>query len=280
MNHDITYTNHLGETVKIGRYEDWHPLETDLHDYEYDYDTSLGYIPKPSLSAKEKVLKLCLWSETEKQGLKRRNSITDITDADVRTNKEGTLQIGEWYLKCMVIRSTKGEWHHTAQIMEVELTLLCKNPLWWKEVTREFKPSTTPPVGDFLDYEYDYEYDYTYVSESQSFKNDARHPSYFRLVIYGYAANPSIKIGENIYQVNINVPINGLLIIDSRDRSVVLINMYGDEESVYGKRLRGASGSGQYIFQPIEPGDSAVSWSQNYGFSLTICRDRVEPEWI
>lgn len=279
MNLDVTYTNHRNESVSIGRYEDWHTIGTDLHDYAWAYNDTLSYIPQLYRKTQEKKLHMGLWAESEADGLERRNEIVDIMERDTRANVQGRITIGEYYLECMVIKSEKDYWHFDDNILEMKLTLLCKKPIWWAERKLEFLPSDDVITGDFLDFPFDFPFDFADVNSAESLNNLADHASDFRFVIFGFAANPSIRIGTNVYQVNVSVPIGGQLIIDSRDRSVVIRDMYGAETSVYDKRLRGSAGSGSYIFESIPSGVSAVSWQRSYGFSLILFDDRSEPRW-
>ena len=279
MDLSIKYVNHLGQSIAFGRYEDWHTIGTDLHDYEWSYDDSLGYISQLYHETKKKKLHLGMWCEDEARGIDRRNELVDITEQDVRAKKQGRLYVGDYYLECFVIGNEKGAWHFADHIMEATLTILAAKPVWWSETVHEFYPSHEVATGDYLDFEFDFDFDFTDTSSSQSVNNPSDHASYFQMIIYGYVSSPSVRIGTSTYRVDVEVPISGQLIIDSRARTIVVKDMYGNETNVYDKRIRGAVGSGQYIFEPIPEGMSAVSWPQSYGITLTLLRDASEPRW-
>lgn len=277
MNNAVTYTNHLGAIVEIGPARDVHVLESTLHDYlwSYDEDTAEGFFLEPQ----EKPLQLGMWCEDENSGIAARNGLYEVLDADVVANKPGRINVGSYYMECFAIQSEKANWHFADHIMEVELTLYCPNPEWVTEELHRFFIDTTTAVGS-LGYPHGYPHGYGAMRPSRTFTTAAVQPSDYRLFIYGPVANPTITIGANTYRVNVDVPDNGYMQVDSREKTIVLTLPTGEQYNVLNLRDKGAEGSGSYIFAPIEPGSSVVSFNNAFGFDLIVYITKREPPWM
>ena len=61
--------------------------------------------------------------------------------------------------------------------------------------------------------------------------------------------------------------------------SVVLSDRYGNSQDVFAKRVRGAEGSGSYIYERIKHGSHDVTWDQGWGFSLDLIERAVALPW-
>ena len=61
--------------------------------------------------------------------------------------------------------------------------------------------------------------------------------------------------------------------------SVVLSDRYGNSQDVFAKRVRGAEGSGSYIYERIKHGTHDVTWDQGWGFSLDLIERAVALPW-
>ena len=58
------------------------------------------------------------------------------------------------------------------------------------------------------------------------------------------------------------------------------VNADGSAVDVFAKARRGDGlGGGEYIFQPVSPGDHEVEWDRSFGFDLTWYEEEGEPPW-
>lgn len=124
------------------------------------------------------------------------------------------------------------------------------------------------------DYPYDYSYDYAVIASGRVIKCDSAGKNEFRLVIYGEAVNPSITIGGHKYAINGTIASGETLTVDSLKKTITLTTATGNQINWFDKRDRNS-----YIFEQIPPGNSAVIWSGEFGFDLTVIEKRSEPKW-
>ena len=60
----------------------------------------------------------------------------------------------------------------------------------------------------------------------------------------------------------------------------MMISDTGLRTNLFGKAVRGTGrGSGTYIFEPLPPGMSTISWAGGFKFDLTAIEERSEPPW-
>lgn len=128
-------------------------------------------------------------------------------------------------------------------------------------------------VGGF-DYPYEYNLEYGVQIGGRTIANSTYTGNAFRLLIYGAVTNPTIIIGGHSYTVNGAVGEGETLTIDSMAKTITLTTASGAKINYFDKRDRQ-----NYIFQPIQPGQNAVTWSGDFGFELTVIEERSEPKW-
>lgn len=128
-------------------------------------------------------------------------------------------------------------------------------------------------VGGF-DYPYEYDLEYGVQTGGRNITNDTFTGNAFRILIYGAVINPTVIIGGHAYTVNGAVGEGETLTIDSMTKTITLTTANGTKINYFDKRDRQ-----NYIFQPIQPGQNAVTWSGDFGFELTVIEERSEPKW-
>lgn len=280
MNMTITYTNHDGETLEFGPESIYHYGAHALRNWSLDTSMENGRVASIARTPKNMSLPIALCSRKE-DGIAARNRLAEVIEADAAAGKPGTIRIGEFSLDAFIVGSTKDNWWFDDGIMETSLDIAPVTGAWTREATTSFViDQTTSPLGPgALDFPYDFPYDYAPNRAAKRFSNPSAAPCPFKLVIFGPASSPFIWIGDNLHQVDVDVPSGFLLTVDSRDKSILLIDAGGKAESAFAKRLRGAKGSGTYVFEPVPVGESIVSWNNTFGFNLTIFDERNEPTW-
>ena len=143
-------------------------------------------------------------------------------------------------------------------------------------ITAEWQ--TSPDI--YLDYPHDYPHDYMRTSYAESITPSVLTPSNVHFVIFGPAVNPYVIVGDNTYQVNVTVPAGGYLTVDGRDKTIVLTLADGTIQNVFSAGVRGSGqGGGNYVFEPVAPGEQSVSWDGSFGFDFGWYEEEGEPPW-
>ena len=275
MNLLIRYVSSDGEELRFGAGETYRYENTSLHDYSWGYDALNDHISRFRRALTEYTLTVGVRADTD--GLSARNKLTEVFESDVKKHTPGRLYVGDSYIDCYVVGSTKSLWNFDVNVMTAELRILSEEPYWRHETT--FRYVVEESRSDDHDYPYDYAYDYGSVNRSQYLTNPYLSPCKFRLTIYGPVVNPEVRIGANSYGVDTAVGEGCYLVIDSSERTVVLHDVYGHGTDAYDDRVRGAQGSGTYIFEDVPQGSSGVMWSGGFYFDLTLIEERSEPPW-
>lgn len=214
----------------------------------------------------------------------RANRLMELCALDMDNNTPGTWEVDGWKLECYLLSADASSYAYRNRRLTV--SILAPDPVWRRETHYEFMPASgsSSEIGGF-DYETDYPFDYGGEASSSELTVSAIAPCDFRLTVYGYAAKPSVYIAGNRYGVDVTVPSGGLLVIDSAKKrsmkgdSVVLYDKYGNAQDVFPKRVKGAEGSGSYIFERIPSGAHDVTWDQGWGFSLDLIERRAALPW-
>lgn len=155
-----------------------------------------------------------------------------------------------------------------------------KKPVEVRNIKLEVGSEPTPYEATYLDYPHDYPYDYSKSSATDSITPSVLTPSDVRLVVYGAAVNPYIIVGGNRYQVNVSVPAGGYLVVDGREKTIMLTLADGTVQNVFSSGVRGdGAGGGSYIFERIPAGTSEVTYDGSFGFDLGWYEEEGEPPW-
>ena len=168
----------------------------------------------------------------------------------------------------------------TPTMVETQLTVVLLDGVWRRETTTHHDPRTD--AGSGLDYPHDYPHDYGGMSILDTVANTSGMPQPIRLTIFGPCVNPYVIIGPNRYEVDATIPAGSRLEIDGTAdaRTVIMISDTGLRTNLFAKAVRGTGrGSGTYIFEPLPPGTSTISWAGGFEFDLTAIEERSEPPW-
>ena len=94
------------------------------------------------------------------------------------------------------------------------------------------------------------------------------------MVIYGLAVNPRIVINGYAYILYTTIPAGSYVIIDSKQRTIMMYGSYGQKNNVFDFRNKSDS-----IFEKIPAGNLDIVWDATFGVDLTIFREKSEPEF-
>lgn len=269
------YVNHLNQSINFGSGGIF-ITSSELRDYEWEYDTDYDEITNFRKGVTEKKMKIIISATTEEEGIAKRNDVFRIFEADILANQVGKLYQDGYYLNCYIVASKKAKWYLTKRYIEIEVTIATDQPDWVQEREYNFLKTEGKMVemDDLKNYPYKYGYYYLNQVSSSSINNVSITESDFVLRIYGATSKPLIKIGDNIYQVNVSLNVGERLEIDSRRKAVKLIHTDGYTENVLWSATKG-----YYIFEKITSGTQIIAWDGSFSFDLILIDKRSEPLW-
>ena len=207
-------------------------------------------------------------------------------EADMAAGQPGTLVSGEWSQRAYVTKAELSDVYRD-ESCAATLTVVLLDGVWRRETTYQLLPNSGREMeNEALDYPHDYGHDFGTSSVSGvTIDVPGVSPCDVRIRVYGHAVAPYVRIGQNTYQVNVTVPEGAILTVDTTRKgsmlgdSVTLRGRYGDVQDVFAKRLRGAEGSGSYIYELVPPGPQVVSWPQSFGVDVTLIERRGGLPW-
>ena len=268
---DIRYESSAGVSVAlnsgvyVGR-------PNDLFSREWDY--ALGYraLATASRGARKASFKAFFSDMAQADAFRR------CADADMQKETPGTLRVEGWFQRCFVVASEVDG--IGGGFFAAKLTLVLLDGVWRRGTTTAFEPVQGSADYEFLDLPYDQPYDLGATSPQQYAVNPGYASSPAKLVVYGPAVNPSVRLAGNLYQVDVTVPEGGYMDIDPLRRTVTVVAADGSTMDAFSKAHRGSGeGSGEYIFERVPVGTSEISWDNSFGFDLTLYEEEGEPAW-
>lgn len=280
MIEEARYVNHLGESVELsggGVFVD----SGELANWSIGYSTMNGRIVGFAKDIGEMPLSLAVIAKTEAEGAILRNALYEIARKDVAASVPGHLYVGGWYMRGYVTASAKSMFQYTHKAAKYELSFVAEDPRWTLEHVFEFPYGMS--TQDSLNFPFNFPFNFGSGGGLVTIDNPDILPSAATITVSGPADCPRISIGGSVYEVEAQVPDGGVLVIDgaSSPPTIELVAADGTRSNAFGLR-RGVQkkGSGSYVFEPIKPGVSTVSWDGEFGFELRVFERRDERRWI
>lgn len=234
-------------------------------------DYELGYRSIESESTPARMASL----EITFLDLDEADRLVSIIDAEVEHNVPGKLIADEWEQRTALRGFDASELTPIQLKASVDCCLL--DGIWRKPKVLHMLPGSGDSQGTKR-YEYAYPYRYGSESGSKSIAVSSKKSVAFMMCIFGPVKNPTIRIANNVYKVNVVVSSGGYLLLDARDCSAMLVSADGERRDVYSSCVRGqGEGCGEYAWERIPTGSSLVSWDDAFGFDLTIYEERSAP---
>lgn len=273
MLEQLKYMNHQNEIYEFGK-DGIFVNTNDLHDYEWQTTKRGNRISSLDRTVITKKMPVIIMCETEEQGIAARNRLMETTEKDVLAMKHGRIIIGDYYYRCYVTKSQKGEYLYCGKrYMKLTLTLTSDFPYWVKETSFIYR-NVFGSSGQNLDYPFDYPFDYFPGTGHRKLNNTGFVGTNFRMIIHGRCENPTVYISGHKYQVNCVIEANEYLTIDSVTKKIYKTAIDGTVTNMFSKRDRDS-----YIFEKIPPGMNTVIWDGNHGVDITLLEERSEPKW-
>jgi len=247
----------------------------DLYNYEWSYSNNGNTVFNFTHETREINVEASFYAVKGQDLETLRNEAFEIFEYDVLDDQDGKLWIGDYYLPCRIIATSNSEYTKDKSL-KTELRIVCGEPFWIKITDLGILRPIEESDNSFgLNYPYNYSFNYGVDNTVKSIKNDSFAPVDFELVIHGYASDPSVTIGDYTYTVHCEVDNGHELHINSREKTILLYDEYGNTENYFRYRDRE-----DYIFQQIESGENSISWSDPFSIGLTLIEKRSEPKWI
>ena len=277
MLEQVKFINHLNESMEWGK-NGIYVNYNDLHDYSWSIVAENNKISQFEKGIVNKTIPLVMYCSNTEEGLAIKNQLMEIAEKDILAMQYGKIVIGDYYLKCYITGSSKGNYLINKGYLEVTLTISTDLPQWVKETTQSFfKEGSVLDKGvtsKNLDYPFDYTYDYLNSLHERRINNTGFIDAEFEMVIYGTVTKPTIYIGGHTYEVDCEVSNNEYLTINSRTKTIVLTRYNGEKVNCFKHRNKES-----YVFEKIPSGNNIVIWDGDWGFDITLFEERSEPKW-
>lgn len=268
MNYNIYYENHKGKMLSLSS-EGIICDVSGLLNWELNaQETNSRIVSFNRKTIVKKSLYLAVYNS--RNAMRLRDELYDIAAVDTQAHKAGKIWCNDWYYECYIANSDIKYWWSDNGMATFTLGVISDNPVWQRDTTKTVTESYENEVG-ILDYPYDYGFDYSLSTSDTSIVNKNAYPSDVLIRIYGVVENPLVKIGGNTYSVNVSLQKDERLEIDTRDKTVVFVDIAGNQKSVLDK-ISGTylKDSGSYIFQPLKSGENRIEWNGTFDFDVVM----------
>lgn len=285
LTYDFTYINSKGMSIDFGGHSPFWVEGDSFRSYKYSYSELNGKISGFYIGLNTYEFDVSIESDDMAEAVELTELLRKISIYDIKTTTPGTIKIGEYQTEGYIIGldySSEGDDDFYGYETGLSITIAIENPIWYTEELVRFKPQIiSPGSSEGLNYPFNYPFNYgTRRNIYRQFNNDDVLSCPFRMLVYGRAVDPSIRIGSNLYQVNATIAQGGYLVIDSRNKEIYEIQRLGNRVDHIRNRLRGAKGSGQYIFEEISEGYNDVAWDNTFGFDLYLIHESPLPPFF
>lgn len=273
------YEGSDGKRIELGGESPYFADPDALRNYEVDYSLIQNKVTRFTHDARKVDLPITITADTEEAGAALMEELVLAFERDIRNNAPGRFWIDDYWTQAFV-QTLEFDCDGSHGLWEIELATkaLLPEPVWVLERKREFSTKKDDDDRRGMNYPHNFPFNFCSGTGTGTITNSLAWPCDVRIVIYGAATNPYIYIGENRYEVDVEVPEGGTLTIDGLDKSqIVLRDSRGHAENVFHRRLQGTQGSGTYIFEQVPSGSQAVTWDGSFDFDVYLLGERSWP---
>lgn len=274
----IIYRNNFGEELDLSDFPFMFQSEN-IFDYSWDYttvDTNRRGARISSIyrNSKEFSLSVAIHAPTQYEFKKALEKFFRVTERDVLANTPGKLVVNNRvYMTGFIMASSNQYWSKGIRTDLKGIKFLSPYPWWCRNKVFIYRESEEPWLTyTWLDYPFDYAFDYFPTTINNNITNSFFGECEFEMKIFGPVNVPTVTVGSNTYQVNTNVLVNEILVINSRDKTVITYKPDGTRINELNNRVDG-------IFNPIPPGTLEVNKGTITELDITLFEERSEPEW-
>lgn len=238
---------------------------------------NIGRVKRFYKNTQEASLRLSVMTDTAEEFNEVMYHIHRTFDRDVRRLKPGKLWWNGFYKEVFAVETAQDEFEELFEAIECDVTFISVYPYWIRKKVHQFinMGDQEEALEDGLDYNFDYNYDYNMDEVIDIIENDCIDKANFELKFYGPVTNPSITIGNHIYELLTELDEGEYATVNSLTKKIQQYDIYGNMENIFHLRSRES-----YIFEPIPEGISMVTRDKDLKVDITIFDERGEPEWI
>lgn len=241
-------------------------------DWTYAIKELNGHVAYTLLDPVEFSLDMIIFGEGADAELDR---LADVIATDASTASFGKLYVGEWYRVCVPF-AIEHRFFEDDNAFGVTVSFRADDPAWIR--TEEQELISAPSDG--LDFPHDYPHDLGVPAQTNSVRNRSSVACPVRIRVTGPATGWSVRIGTNVYRCAITLVSGEMATVDGSAETITVTRADGtQEDAFYTWQGTFKEGSGSYIFEPVPPGESPVSWEGCSGVAVTIYERRPELRW-
>lgn len=276
------YVNARGDEIDLCRRPLWAASFKELRSYEYERieqnGVMLGYTTRTNV---EKPMTFQYYGAGRDAFYSFYEEFYRIVNYDILANTTGRLYYGDFYGIGNFPKQAVTTYDPIRRLWIAELPFCMPREVWYREMPSytfsgdQDDPGDVPAVP-LANYPSNYEYGYTSGNRSRTIVNDSAFASPFRLTVYGACQNPTVTIGGHIYNVNVDIPANQRLVIDSTTKEIYIEDAENRRTNKFAFQNHDAD---KYIFEPIQPGTFTVRYQNIPRMVLTLFEERNAPRW-
>ena len=277
----VRYENHRGESISLTTWPLMLQDPESLYSNKWSYTSSSRKKLSFQKEKQERAMTLQMFADSTEEFANILNQLCKITEIDTEANENGLLWLedddNKWYLECNISASEYSNYEEDYYTVDKKITIIAGSWVWNKKIEKKFNPGKETLEQSGHGYPHDYPYSYSIgTGHSATVTNEGFTDSNLIITIYGYAYHPEILIDSHSYKLNCIVDRNQKVVINTRDRTIRLINLQsGVVKNAFMFREQASN-----IFEKISPGEHTVFWNTNFNFDITILIERSEPEWL
>lgn len=275
---EVCYVNHKNQKIDLGK-PPYQMQIGDIFDSSYKYEGNNNKLTRLYKDITTISTTVTIDAPNEDEFYEAVNTFFEVTEVDNIANQRGKLYIGEYYLDCNIVSSSKSFWKETFRGMENAIKILAPYPFWCHEFTKSFLKGNVSveekSAEEYLYYPFSYPYQYSMPSDVGFLQNDHYAACDFKMIIYGPCVNPSILINGHLYEVTATLYAGEYILIDSRENTVYRYKNDGSKENIFNLRNKESG-----LFEKIPSGRCSILWNTAaFGFDITLFQERSEPKW-
>ncbi len=281
MRYDFSYKTAEGTVVEFGDGAFW-PEEDSFRSMKYSLKESNNKVRGFYRELTEFDIPVAVHTDSVAEAVARCNELARLGANDRLNLTPGTITCGAYATKGYIVSVEFDESDDVYGFLtSAKVTVALENPTWTTEETRHFiKQSSDRSSGDsdWLNYPHNHPYNYLPIDRSwQAIENTSATPCSVRLTVFGFAEDPTVRIGPNLYGVSGTVANGSRLVLDARAKEIYEVTRIGGRVNRLDDRLRGAKGGGSYVFEKVPVGRHLVTYDGSFGFDLTLIYEEDMP---
>lgn len=279
----MKYVNSKGQVIEFGQ-APYYVKYNEIRKYSWAYDMYQSYnrIARFNRGLSERQLPVIIVAASVAACTAAKNRLHEVIDYDVQKKTKGKLYIGDYYISGYFFSAEPSSYLESGCKANITLNFVAEKSVWIRELKTEFlrkSEDESSGSGTTLGTKsppYDYPYDYLIDDVTHTtIINESITDAAVVIIVNGFAENPSIRIGQNLYEFELTVERGEYLKIDGLNKEATLVDLSGNSSSVFGYRNKEHD-----LFAKVPEGTNSVSWSGSFEFTITLYEERTEPKWI